>query len=103
MIPKDKLPISIYIKQSLRMIDGITWAILCVLTALCAIDLFFQLNAIPLREVAKPGKAAVLLAFTPLIVFLTMIVLRQLPFAGKTVASWFRAVACIIVFLIINF
>ena len=103
MTTDEQLPVFTYIRRSLHAIDGRTWAGLCFLTFLCAIDLIFDLKLIPLREVAKPGKAAVLLAFTPLLLFLILVVLRQLPFASNAIANWLRAAVCIAVFMIINF
>jgi positive regulator of sigma E activity len=74
-----------------------------VFVVLCAADLFAGTNVIPLREAGRPAKAAVLLMFTPLLAFLAMVSLRQLPFAEVRLVVWVRAALCAALFLIINF
>ena len=99
----ERLPVGIYIRRILRTVDGRVWAALCLATVLCGLDLLAGTNLIPMRDAAKPTKATVLLAFTPLLVFLAMVSLRQLPFASTSLAAWIRAALCIAFFLIINF
>ena len=92
-----------YLKQMSKTIDGIAWHGVCLLTIVCLGDLWFGVNAVPLRESHDPGKASVLLAFSPLIVFLCLLQMRLLPFASNRSASWMRAGLCVAIFLVLNF
>lgn len=98
-----KTNLSDYLKQMSKTIDGIAWYGVCLLTIVCFCDLWFGTNAIPLRESHDIGKALVLLAFSPLIVFLFLLQTRLLPFASNRLASWMRAGLCLAIFLVLNF
>lgn len=99
----ENLDVTTYFKESLRTIDGLAWVAVSVASMLCLLDVYFETNLIPLRDVAKPDKAIALLAVTPLLIFLFLVRLRQLPLENYTFSSLFRACVCIYAFLIINF
>ena len=99
----ERLPVLTYLRRSLTSVDGVAWGALLAMSIVCGADLLFRTNLIPLRGVANPAKAAVLLAFSPLITFLVMVALRQVPFSALNVSAWIRAAALAVIFLILNF
>ena len=99
----ENLDLSTYLKRSVKTVDGATWVAICIATVVCLADVLIGTNWLPLREIPRPGKAVTLLLFTPLLVFLILIVLRQLPFRLNQVMVWIRAALCIFAFLMLNF
>lgn len=99
----ENLDVTTYFKESLRTVDGLAWLAVSIASVFCLMDIFFEINLIPLRDAAKPGKAIALLVVTPLLVFLFLVRLRQLPFGSYTFSSLLRACVCIYAFLAINF
>lgn len=99
----ENLDVSTYFKRSAKTLDGATWVAIFFATVVCLADVMIGTNWLPLREILRPGKAVTLLLFTPLLVFLILIVLRQLPFRLNQVMVWIRAALCIFAFLILNF
>ena len=99
----EHLPLHVYFKNLVRTPDGIAWIVTCIGAAVALADLLIGTNFVPLRDGASKSKAVVLLMFSPLLVFLFLIVLRQLPFARYAIAAWIRAAICIACFLAINF
>lgn len=99
----EQLEIKIYLRETLCTVDGMAWFIVSLTSIICLLDILFGTNVIPLRDSAKPAKAATLLLFSPLLVFLILVRLRQLPFGAYRTAMWIRACLCIAAFLIINF
>lgn len=92
-----------YLRETTKTIDGLGWLVTCLLTLLFLLDVYFGTNIIPLRDASKPEKAMTLLMFSPILIFLILVWLRQFPFGRNVIASLIRAVLCIFVFLIINF
>lgn len=102
--PMDEdMPFLQYMRQFVTTGDGAAWVVICITTALFAIDLFAGTNAIPLRDKDNPEKAAVLLAFSPLILFLLIVRLRQIYFSMARMSIVIRVLTSIVVFLLINF
>lgn len=99
----ERASVTDYLKASLHTIDGLTWVFVCLASALCLLDVTAGLNVIPLRETKDFGKAVVLLLFTPLITFLMLVWLRQLPLGRNSVSSLIRSAMCFASFLAINF
>lgn len=99
----ERLNVGAYLRATMGTADGMAWIVVCVASFLCILDISLGTNIIPLRNVAKPSKALTLLLFSPLLVFLILIRLRQLPFGVYRLAMWARASLCVVAFLIINF
>jgi hypothetical protein len=99
----ESMDIQDYLKQSLRTVDGLAWIAVCIVSLLCLADVLLEINVFPLREISRPNKAVTLLLFSPLLVFLILVLLRQLPFKAGRIMSWIRAVFCVFSFLVINF
>lgn len=99
----ENLDVTTYFKESLRTIDGLAWLAVSVASVLCLLDVYLETNLIPLRDATKPEKAIALLVVTPLLVFLFLVRLRQLPFGSYSLSSLLRACVCIYAFLAINF
>jgi hypothetical protein len=99
----ERLSVGTYLKATTGTADGLAWIVVCITSVICFLDILLGIHIIPLREVANPSKAIVLLLFSPLLGFLILVWLRQLPFNNYQLATWIRAVLCIITFLIINF
>jgi len=99
----EQLSVSVYLKKSCSTIDGLSWLLTCFFSAICLVDILLETNWFPLRDVQNPSKAIVLLLFSPLIVFLVLIISRQLPSSENDAGAWIRAAICIFIFLIINF
>lgn len=99
----ERLPVTVYLRATIRTVDGIGWLLVCLVTLLCVLDIQFGTNIIPLRDANKPEKAMTLLVFSPLLTFLILVWLRQFPFGKNTVMTWLRAILCFFAFLIINF
>lgn len=99
----EKLEFATYVMRSLKTIDGAAWVAVCIATVACLADVFFAGNWLPLREALRPNKAVTLLLFSPVLVFLTLVTLRQLPFRLSLIMAWMRAVICIFIFLLLNF
>lgn len=99
----ETLPISAYFRRMVTTPDGIAWIAVCVLSVAFLLDLLLNLEFIRLRDVADPGKAMFLLIVSPVLTFLILIRLRQLPFSSVWFASWVRGILCLAAFLLINF
>jgi hypothetical protein len=99
----ERLSVGTYLRATTGTADGLAWIVVCITSVICFINVLLGLHIIPLRDVDKPSKALVLLLFSPMLVFLILVWLRQLPFNNYQLAMWIRAVLCIITFLIINF
>lgn len=92
-----------YIHQSIKTIDGMAWLAGCAASLICLLDIFFGFNFVPLRNAVNIEKSIALLLFSPLLIFLILVCLRQLPFNQSIFSSWFRAAVCLFVFVKINF
>lgn len=79
------------------------WLMLSVCALIFAIDLTVGTSVVPLRDVARPGKAVTILLFTPLLIFVAIAMLRQLPFSESRFAASMRALVCVGFFLVLNF
>lgn len=99
----ERLGVGAYLSATMKTVDGMAWIMTCLASALCLIDISLGTNLIPLRDMAKPSKALTLLLFSPLLIFLILVWLRQLPFGSYRTAIWIRAICCVAVFLLINF
>lgn len=99
----ERLPISAYIKSFIKEIDGKAWIFVSIASLIALIDISAGTKLVPIRETTDFGKSLVLLAFTPLLVFLVVTMLRQLPLSSGRFSAWVRALACLGTFLILNF
>lgn len=99
----ERLGVGSYLKQTILTVDGLCWLAICGASILCLLDILLGFYLIPLRDIAKPSKAVTQLLFSPLLVFLILVWLRQLPLSGYRAATWIRVALCIFAFLIINF
>lgn len=99
----ERLGVVAYVRLLLQEIDGRVWLAITLGSLISLLDYVSGLNIIPLREASDFGKTVVLLLFTPLIIFLVITTLRQLPFSSSVIASFGRALFCIFVFLLLNF
>ncbi len=90
-------------KKTAHTVDGIAWLVTCATSILGLADIYFSLNAMPLRHSENPGKAVVLLIFSPLIIFGFLVRFRQSMNAEKKARIWFRAALCIVTYALINF
>jgi len=99
----ERLSVGAYLKISNRTVDGGVWLLICFVTVICIADLLFKTNLIPLREATRPGKALVLLFFTPFLSFLVLVLLRQLPFSQISFCVLMRPGICSSLFLVLNF
>jgi hypothetical protein len=97
------MPFSAYMRAFLKEADGRMWAFVSIADFLVLIDVLTGTQFAPIREQADFGKAIVLLAFSPLLLFLTIAVLQQLPLSSRRFSSWMRALVCLGAFLILNF
>ncbi|MGD7460575.1 hypothetical protein ACQCQI_10320, partial [Ralstonia pseudosolanacearum] len=68
-----------------------------------AIGLIFGYVLAPIRDIGDKPKAIVLLLSSPLLIFLILVRLRQLPFSDNKASPFIRAALCIAAFLTINF
>lgn len=95
-----KESVSDFIRGLVLTIDG--WAV--ILCSILSFVMFVSglISVLGLHMESSP-KQLVILAFTPLIVFLSLIRLRQLPFAERIGAGIFRAVLIVIIFFVLNF
>lgn len=99
----ENLSVKDYLSATVRSLDGVAWLGTCVATIICLMDMVLGLNLIPLRESDMPGKAIVLLLFSPVITFLFMVRQRQSSSWGLFGVEWVRAMVCVGLFLAINF
>lgn len=99
----ERMPVSVYMKACSKEIDGKAWGIVSIASLVALIDVLAGTQLLPIREKSDFGKAVVLLLFTPLLSFLVIKMLRQLPLASRTFYVWIRAIACVGTFLILNF
>jgi len=98
-----RISVLAYTKLLIDEVDGKAWVLTIFAFLIALLDLLAETNVLPIRDREDFGKALVLLIFSPLITFLVVTMLRQLPFSSKSYAKWMRAIACIGVFLILNF
>ena len=99
----ERMPISAYMRAFIKELDGQAWALVSIASLLVLIDVLAGTHFVPIRERADFGKSLVQLAFTPLLSFLVITMLRQLPLSSGGLSAWMRALACLGTFLIINF
>ncbi len=99
----ERMPVSAYIKAFINEIDGKAWVFVSIASLITLIDVLAGTKLLPIRETTDFGKALVLLAFTPLLSFLVVTMLRQLPLSSGIFSTWVRAMACLGTFLILNF
>lgn len=99
----EQLGVRPYLIATIKTLDGKAWILCCIASVICLLDRLFEINMIPLRDSADAPKAITLLLFSPLLVFLVLIWLRQLPIGFNRSFEWIRAVFCIVFFLLINF
>lgn len=99
----EKLDVTNYVQKLARTVDGIAWLATCALSLLAAIDMSLGLGLVPLRERADAPKAAVLIVASPILTFLVLVVLRQLPLSRGQFAAAMRAAVVLAFYLLINF
>jgi hypothetical protein len=100
---EEKLPLLTHIKKTTKTMDGWALILICMASFLCILDIIFNTGFIPLRDSDEPSKALLLLLFSPFLIFLILVRLRQFPFSEYYFASFIRAILCIFAFLLINF
>lgn len=92
--------VSDFIRGLILTIDG--WAV--ILCSILSFVMFvFGLVSVPGIHLESSPKQFVVLAFTPLVIFLSLIRLRQLPFSERKGAGIFRAILIAIIFFVLNF
>jgi hypothetical protein len=99
----EQLSVTAYLRASNRTPDGIAWLIVSCASALSLLDIWLGTDLIPLRNAQDIGKAATLLVFSPLLVFLYLVRFRQYIFINYGFSVWFRTSLCLMVFFMINF
>lgn len=99
----ERMPVSVYIKAFVKEIDGKAWIFVSIASLIALIDVLAGTKLVPIRETIDFGKSLVLLVFTPLLAFLVVTMLRQLPLSSGIFSAWVRALACLGTFLILNF
>lgn len=98
----EQLDIRTYLKKSMRTVDGLAWLATCVASIFCLLDILIGTSIIPLRDASRPSKAATLLLFSPLLIFLLLVWVRQFPLKSM-IMPWIGAALCVFAFLLINF
>jgi len=91
----ERLGVATYLRATMKTVDGLAWFIVSIASMICFLDVLFGANVIPLRDSADSSKAVVLLLFSPLLVFLILVWLRQFPFGVNRIAMWIRAGLCV--------
>ncbi len=99
----ERMPVSAYIRSFVKELDGQVCVFISIASLLVLIDLLAGTQLVPIREKTDFGKSLVLLGFTPLLSFLVITMLRQLPLSSGRFSAWIRAMACLGTFLILNF
>ena len=99
----ERLPISIYLRKTIFMADGLAWIGICIAALICGLDIFFGTKIFPIRDITDPEGTIVLLLFSPILIFIILILLRQLPFSNHRISLWMRVIFCVFSFLVINF
>ena len=99
----EQLPVAEYLRRSALAFDGRMWLVICAASLVAVIDMLAGSNWLPLRELHDPAKAAVLLAFSPVITLLALIVARQIPFSHARPAVLIRGFLLVAFFLLLNF
>jgi hypothetical protein len=99
----ERLGVAAYLKASMKTVDGLAWIVVSIASMICLLDALLGTDVIPLRDSADSSKVVVLLLFSPLLVFLILVWLRQFLFSVNRIAMWTRAGLCVAAFLIINF
>ncbi|AXW39696.1 hypothetical protein CJO96_15810 [Ralstonia solanacearum] len=99
----EHISVTAYIKATTRTIDGLAWISVCITSLVLAIGLIFGYVLAPIRDIGDKPKAIVLLLSSPLLIFLILVRLRQLPFSDNKASPFIRAALCIAAFLTINF
>lgn len=94
--------VSTYFYQTVSTIDGMAWLAGCAAALVSLIDIFFGFHIVPLRDIENTEKSIALLSFSPLLIFLFLVCLRQLPFNQSRFSTWFRAALCLFAFVKIN-
>lgn len=92
-----------FAKLFIRSIDGVVLLVICFISLLLCIDVFVGESYAPLRDANNPSKAIILLVFSPILSFLLMLRLRQLPFSDSFLVHSIRVVLPIALFIVINF
>lgn len=94
--------VSTYFYQTVSTIDGVAWLAGCAVALISLIDILLGFHIVPLRDAANTEKSIALLSFSPLLIFLFLVCLRQLPFNQSKLSAWLRAVLCLFAFIKIN-
>jgi len=103
MAADGRMPVSKYMKVLARDIDGMSCIFVLFASLVMLFDVLADMKIIPIRETADFGKAVVLIIFTPILSFLLIVVLRQLPLSAMTLSMWMRTVLCLGTLLVLNF
>ncbi|WP_157160228.1 hypothetical protein [Cupriavidus sp. BIS7] len=92
-----------YFVASSKTLDGLVCFVLSSLSLLMAVGLLLGYEFLPLRVANGDGKKIVLLMSSPILLFLILVRLRQLPFSDGGFSVVIRAVLCAAFFWFINF
>lgn len=95
--------VSTYFYQTASTVDGMAWLIGCAAALVSLIDIFLGFHIVPLRDVENTEKSIALLSFSPLLIFLFLVCLRQIPLNQYGFSAWLRAAFCLFAFVKINF
>ncbi|MDR3054816.1 MAG: hypothetical protein LBU53_05360 [Zoogloeaceae bacterium] len=101
----DNLKISLceFMNTFVRQIDGKAWIVTLFFSLVIFIDLLIGTKFIPVRKHDDFNTAVTLLSFSPLLIFVVLVWLRQLPFTSSRYSGWFRVIVCFWMFFGINF
>jgi len=100
---EEEMLVSKYMKTLVRNIDGMAWILVAIASVVMLVDVFAGMKIIPIRDTEDFAKTIVLIIFTPILSFLLIVVLRQLPLSSLALFEWARAVVCLGTLLILNF
>lgn len=99
----ERLPLGEYLRRSRSTPEGMAWILVCIVSALCLIDLYFGWNLLPIARASNVGVAASGLILSPLLVFLALVNLRISSSNHYSKMAWVRALIGIAIFIVLNF
>jgi hypothetical protein len=98
-----KSSVGVFFRSESYFWDRWSFIFVCIVVIAGFGSLLLDSNFIFLREFVFKDKAAVLLLFSPLIVFLMWFCLVLLPFSNNSISKFFRVLAYLAFFLLFNF
>ena len=99
----ERLPVKEYFRRLPGSPDGVAWLLILVAAIVGVIDAATGTGLLPLREIPNTAKTVTLLAFSPVLTFLLLVVMRQMPCSSSRTWVWLRTATLIVFFLLTNF